>query len=67
MTDTLFSDFLDHGHRPGLDGVASSETDSSCAVTFCRSEAGLPRESVSCTMIFTECLTVAGCRPGPLT
>ena len=47
-------------------GVASSETVSSCAVTFCGSEAGLLLESVS-TMTCVEWLTVADCRPGPLT
>ena len=45
-------------------GVASSETVSSCAVTFCGSEAGLLLES---TMTCVEWLTVADCRPGPLT
>ena len=49
-----------------LVGVASSETVSSCAVTFCGSEAGLLLESVS-SMTCVEWLTVADCRPGPLT
>ena len=48
-------------------GVASSETVSSCAVTFCGSEAGLLLESVSSTVTCVEWLTVADCRPGPLT
>ena len=66
-TDTRFSGFLDHGHRLALVGVASFETVSSCAVTFCGSEAGLLLESVSSTMTCVEWLTVADCRPGPLT
>ena len=61
------SDFLDHGHRLALVGVASFETVSSCAVTFCGSEAGLLLESVSSTMTSVEWLTVADCRPRPLT
>ena len=61
------SDFLDHGHRLALVGVASSKTVSSCAVTFCGSEAGLLLESVSSTTTCVEWLTVADCRPGPLT
>ena len=56
------SDFLDHGHRLALVGAASFETVSSCAVTFC-----LLLESVSSTMTSVEWLTVADCRPRPLT
>ena len=48
-------------------GVASPKTVSSCAVTFCGSEAGLPLESISSTMTCVEWLRVADCRPGPLT
>ena len=48
-------------------GVASLETFSSCAVTFCGSEAGLLLESVSSTITCVEWLIVADCRPGPPT
>ena len=61
-TDTCFTGFLDSDHRLALVRVV---TVSSCAVTFCGSEAALPLESVSSTMTCVEWLTVADCRPGP--
>ena len=62
-TDTRFSGFLDHDHQLPKVGVASSETVSNCAVTFCGSEA---LQSVSSTMTCVEWWTVADCRPGPV-
>ena len=65
---TRCSGFLDHGHRLDLVlvGVAS-EMSSSLAMTFCRSEHGLPLESLSSTRTCVGWLAVAECRPGPLT
>ena len=78
VISTPLSGFLDHRHRlvfkvdvdrrlarrpSALAGKTESVTN--CAVTFCGSEAVL--ESVSFTMTCVEWLTVADCRPGPLT
>ena len=50
----------------GAVGVAS-EMSFSSAVTFCRSEHGLPLESLSSTRTCVGWLAVAEFRPGPLT
>ena len=52
--------------RDGVVGVAFV-TSSSWAVTFCCSEHGCLLDSVSSTMTCVGWLTVADCRPGPLT
>ena len=57
--------FFVQGHLILL-GVAS-EVGSSVAVTFCRSEQGLPVESLTLTVMCVRWLAVAECRPGPLT
>ena len=50
-----------------ISSFEASEMSSSSAVTFCWSEHGLSLESLSSTRTCVKQLTVAECRPGPLT